>query len=190
MSESAALRPHFGLSGLLGPMQTKRPFGLSDAATQTVVRQDVEAEAETLTAPPIHHWRIPTFRGDMVIRAEASPAWFDGVLKSMLVLLRLDEGWDSYGARRIEPRAVLGGLDLLAAAMHEGVPIPLVVPAPRGGVQLEWHFPTGDAEVEILPDSTFSLYAEDERTAHVWEAKGDLSAVREQLADALTSLAR
>jgi hypothetical protein len=82
-------------------------------------------------------------------------------------LLRLERGWDSYGAREVSPRAVeraLAFLSLLPPGMR-----PAVVPASQGGIQLEWHDGQADIEIECLPSGNARLSAEDETTGETVE---------------------
>jgi hypothetical protein len=62
-------------------------------------------------------------------------------------LLDLSEGWDSYGADPIDPRAVDGAWRVLEVLEQE----PAVIPCVDGGVQLEWHRAMIDLEIRITP---------------------------------------
>jgi hypothetical protein len=52
--------------------------------------------------------------------------------------------------------------ELLATAMLPSGPAPQIVPTPKGGLQLEWHEPAADLEVEIDPNGQYSLSFEKE----------------------------
>lgn len=60
-------------------------------------------------------------------------------------LLELPQGWDSYGASTIDPKAVDAASRLLDVLDHD----PAVIPCNHGGVQLEWHRDGLELEVEI-----------------------------------------
>lgn len=169
--------------------QMKR-FSLADADAHVWSVSPPHREANALTSAPIREWRIPTSGGELVVRAEAPPAWFEPTLASMAELLQLEPDWDSYGARRIEPRTILYGLDVLRYSMRGATPAPLVVPAPRGGFQLEWHEHGMDLEVEVLPNGHLSYYCDDAIHLSETEYEGDVSSVREHLARALAELTR
>src|SRR6266496_3882486 len=100
--------------------------------------------------------------------------WLTPTVEAMHRLLRLEEGWDSYGARRIEPKAVDSARNLLIRTAKPETPPPIVVPSPRGGVQLEWHMNGIDLEVEAFPEGRFSVYVE--RPGESIEREGDLPA--------------
>ena len=59
-------------------------------------------------------------------------------------LLDLKAGWDSYGAKPINPSAVAAAKNFLRMVQ--------VVPTNKGGVQFEWHCYGVDVEVEFGPD--------------------------------------
>lgn len=73
--------------------------------------------------------------------------------------LRLESGWDSYGARTVSPRALETALAFLAHMA--GRPRPSIVPTVRGGIQFEWHNGPIDVELECLPSGHAQLAAED-----------------------------
>ena len=89
--------------------------------------------------------------------------WFAPVASSLLALLRLPAGWNSYAARPIDPRAAGAALELLAATMQPNTPIPSVLPMPRGDIQLEWHLRGLDVEVVIPAEGPARLWYEDVR---------------------------
>ena len=60
-------------------------------------------------------------------------------------LLDLPQGWDSYGAGCIDPKAVDAASRLLDVLDHD----PAVIPTSHGGIQLEWHRDGLELEVEI-----------------------------------------
>lgn len=167
----------------------RTPFGLTDASgtireAAPPMRDPVAQRAER------REWRIPTRLGDLVLKVEAPPAWFEPTLESMIELLRLEEDWDSYGAGAFEPQAIPLGLDLLRLTMSESTPIPLVVPAPRGGLQFEWHSPRYEIEVEVLPDGLLSYLFEDVEQSFEDEVEGGLSSIAPLLARSLAELTK
>ncbi len=91
------------------------------------------------------------------------PPWLPNVLTEMAELGRLEENWDSYGARRIDPHCIEAAASLLRAVMDAATPRPSVVPTNRGGVQLEWHRSGIDLEIEIESPARMSVLFEDER---------------------------
>jgi hypothetical protein len=102
--------------------------------------------------------------GPTTIAARKAPSTTRGyvrTVKTLIELLELPGGWNSYNAKPIRKENVTFAVDLLSRLMHENTPEPDVVPKVRGGVQLEWH--TGGVNLEISIDSpnNVKFFAED-----------------------------
>lgn len=80
---------------------------------------------------------------------EPSVHWL--VFGSLQRLAELGQGWDSYSARPLSPRAVWRSVGLLTSIVPSTAPEPTVVPTRDGGVQFEWHRRGIDVEVRIPP---------------------------------------
>jgi hypothetical protein len=94
----------------------------------------------------------------------SQPAWFGSAMDTLLRLVALPQNWDSYGARPLDRRAVNATLAALSELVGGNVPLPSIVPTSSGWIQLEWHRPGVDLEVELLSPSSAKLYYFDERT--------------------------
>ena len=70
----------------------------------------------------------------------------------------LQEGWDGYGAPRIDESTISFAMSLFAALASRTIPKPSVVPTVGGGVQMEWHTPTHHVELEVERPNRFSLF--------------------------------
>lgn len=116
------------------------------------------------------------------------PAWLQPTVNSLVQLLNLQEGWDSYGSRKVEPRAVETVFDLLRATLRNDSPPPAVVPTGAGGVQAEWHQDGLDIEVQVSSAGASSLTYEDLRAGT--ELRSDLSTDLSALTNAIDELAR
>lgn len=90
----------------------------------------------------------------------AQADWFQDTRRKFDQLLDLPPNWDGYGARAIEPAVLEQALRMLLDAVPPTAPSPYVVPSPAGGVQVEWHEPAGDIEIEFKVDGTASFYME------------------------------
>ncbi len=64
-------------------------------------------------------------------------------------LLDLPENWNSYRSKRVDENLLGDGIRLLSLLLSPRVRTPDVVPTARGGVQLEWHAPHQDLEIEV-----------------------------------------
>jgi len=93
--------------------------------------------------------------------------WRAAVRSQLESILRLETGWDSYGAPSISPVAAEHAMQLLASATPSRRPS--VVPTSNGGVQLEWHGGGIDIEVACLPSGAARLSADDSRTGRTEE---------------------
>jgi hypothetical protein len=74
------------------------------------------------------------------------PSWLSSKQKLLDDMLQLPQGWDSYGANPINPKAVKKAKELLDS-------LPLwawqCVPVATGGVQIELHEKGFDIEISI-----------------------------------------
>ncbi len=97
------------------------------------------------------------------ISSVAPPAWFNSLLTKIGQIGELEENWDSYGARRIDPRCAEATTNLLLSVLNSDTPKPFVVPTSRGGIQLEWHRAGVDLEVEVESPARVNVFFEDYR---------------------------
>jgi hypothetical protein len=86
-------------------------------------------------------------------------------------LLGLQEGWNSYGARQIDPEAVEAALKILVLANWRG-PLPRVSPTPRGGVEIEWGGDEDGVEIECRPDGSVTALVDVDGQMREWAAAG------------------
>lgn len=82
-------------------------------------------------------------------------------VKIFIELLELPRGWNSYNASQIRKENVNAAVGLLGRVMRPGVPLPIVVPTVRGGVQLEWHTNGINLEIAIDSPNDIGFFAED-----------------------------
>jgi hypothetical protein len=86
-------------------------------------------------------------------------------------LLQLPEGWDSYGAPRINEEAVSTSWMLLRYLLSEDVRLPRIVPTVEGGVQLEWYGNGIDLQIEVASAHDITLFYRNVGTGESWEGK-------------------
>ena len=84
--------------------------------------------------------------------------WFSTTARALLELLYLPDGWDSYGAKQVKPRAVEKMLETLMSILEPNTPTPAVVPTSQGGVQVEWHRSQVDFEIEVTSSGELSFF--------------------------------
>lgn len=107
--------------------------------------------------------QIP-FGSAMLVLSELPPPWMHDLLSRISQLGDLEEGWDSYGARRVDPEAAAATVEFLFNFLGHNTPQPAVVPTSRGGIQLEWHRAGADLEVEIESPARLRVFFEEEGT--------------------------
>jgi hypothetical protein len=117
------------------------------------------------------------FGNRFLVFSRPTPEWFAGMLDQICELGNLQENWDSYGGRPIDPQCAQVAVKLLLSIMDEDTPRPAVVPTNRGGIQLEWHCNGIDLEVAVQSPSRIQVAFEDQRGGAEWERQvenGDL----------------
>jgi len=108
------------------------------------------------------------------------PPWFGQVFERLVALFALSPGWDSYGAVAPRPDAIEAAFDLLLQLSSPAMPEPQVVPLASGGVQLEWHQPAIELEIEVHSPFRFDVFYENRETGDTREEElmADLSPLR------------
>jgi hypothetical protein len=108
-------------------------------------------------------------------------SWVEDVAQRVFYLLSLPEGWDSYGARRVNPDAITEALRLLGEAMSAGqdIQLPDLTPGPNGEIQLDWHRDGTILEVDISDPTSATVFFHDEATGAEWES--NLAEIRRRL---------
>jgi hypothetical protein len=104
------------------------------------------------------------FAGGQLVFPEAPPAWFWPVLENICRLDELQENWDSYGGRPINPDCAAAAISLLLSVLEPDTPTPAIVPTNRGSLQIKWHRGGIDLEIEVQSPSRFRVAFEDEKT--------------------------
>jgi hypothetical protein len=126
-----------------------------------------------------------------VVQAEATlseqrPAWLEVVARTCASFVKLEPNWDSYGGRPVHESVAQAASDLLLQLSRASSPAPIAVPTARGGIQLEWHTPAVDLEIDIASAGRVSAVFENKTTGEEWERsfQSDLS----QLVSAISQL--
>jgi hypothetical protein len=110
-------------------------------------------------------------------KAPSTTPEYARTIHTLIELLELPGGWNSYSAKPIRKENVTFAVDLLARLMHEGTPAPTVVPKVRGGVQLEWHTKGVNLEIAIESPDDVTFFAEDIESNEAPEQELDESTV-------------
>lgn len=103
------------------------------------------------------------FGGGVLEFPDPPPFWSYEMLARISELGELEDDWDSYGARPVDPHCAAAAADLLLSFLGPSAPKPSIVPTSRGGIQLEWHRAGADLEIEIESPARFYVSFEDER---------------------------
>ena len=97
------------------------------------------------------------------------PFWSHDLVMKISELGELEEGWDSYGARPVDPQCATATAEFVLNFLDRNTPTPAVVPTTRGGIQLEWHRAGADLEIEIESPARSRVFFEDEQTGEETE---------------------
>ena len=125
---------------------------------KTLSEADVWA-VESHAVPEVAYWSqvVPLGGGLRISLDRHTPPWLFIVLGRLQHLIALRPNWDSYGARPIDPNAVVFALEFLRTSLPHDGKAPQIVPTSTGGLQLEWHANGVDLEVEVDPSGDVSL---------------------------------
>jgi hypothetical protein len=121
--------------------------------------------------------------------AAIEPSWLSEANRELDGLLILEPGWDSYGAKRIDPEAVESARQVIRAIARPDTPAPSIVPTSSGGVQIEWHTRGIDLEIELQPNDRIFIIFEDLGSGEKWEQEASRSQLR-QVKEAVRRLSR
>ncbi len=99
-----------------------------------------------------------------LIFEQAIPRWSYDLLMKVSEIGELEQGWDSYGARAVDPDCAATTVELVLNLLDSNTPMPAIVPTIRGGIQLEWHRAGADLEIEVESRARIHVCFEDEQT--------------------------
>jgi hypothetical protein len=128
--------------------------------------------------------QYPTFRRHY--EAHPEQKWQLVVLTKILEYTNFAPDWDGYGSPSLKWDAGLFALAVLNQVMLRRTPIPQVVPAPGGGVQVEWHDRQLDIELHVRGPYDCELWIEDRRSGQT--RSEELSSDFSHLQDAIKTL--
>ncbi len=148
--------------------------GITDHGLRILAGTTATERTAMLSAPPnpMQQMRCPFPGGELILVVDFDPpAWLTPTAETLVALLGLPSGWDSYGAQAIAPSHVDAALQVLLRIMRRDSPTPAVVPTNRGGVQLEWHTSGIDLEIETLSTQRLLVSFQDATTGTEWEGE-------------------
>jgi hypothetical protein len=96
----------------------------------------------------------------MVLRAHnlGEVTWAAEVGRGLEGALALAPGWDGYDARAVREDVAVFAYELLEQILPDQAPAPAVVPTTAGGIQLEWHEPGWELEVDIAEPGSANVH--------------------------------
>jgi hypothetical protein len=106
--------------------------------------------------------KTDAFVDDETPRAPEFQVGLDDLDERLAELAGLEEGWDGYGARPIDRRALVVAAAVLKNTARTGMGAPEIFPVPTGGVQLEWVIGTMELEFEIEPGGASAVFVGDD----------------------------
>jgi hypothetical protein len=141
----------------------------------------MNARAETIWKDSLSDGQqTVTPKGSSIVSIDRAsiPKWLEQTTKALLAIVALDDDWDSYGAKRISPKIASAVVELLRDIMFSSTPVPQIVPAANGSIQLEWHIADIDLEIEVESLARSQVLFEDKQNEEPgWEGEisNDLS---------------
>jgi len=90
--------------------------------------------------------------------SQQRPPWVKPAFSKLQELVDLEPGWDSYDADSVVSESIVSAVAILNNTMPPDTKNPWIVPTVHGGIQMEWHKPQVDLEIEIEPDGTASIF--------------------------------
>lgn len=165
---------HSNSIGYVGAMSMGQLFLPTFNQSPVATSAYEEASAQTKPAP-------------ILVRFESStvPVWLRKAVRNVQEIVRLEDNWDTYGARPIEAEVAIAGLNLLLNVMVSDIPEPSIVPVPDGGIQFEWHQNGKHFEVEVLSSTEARFSFEDDENQQEIEDEGDLPSLEPRIRDLL-----
>lgn len=86
-----------------------------------------------------------------VIVSEAQRDWRPAAVERLQELVRLKRGWDGYQGQPVKLENAFFALTLLEAICPTESPAPpQIVPGFTGDLQVEWHLPAAQIELQVL----------------------------------------
>ncbi|HMR95754.1 MAG TPA: hypothetical protein PKE05_09455 [Microthrixaceae bacterium] len=115
--------------------------------------------------------------------------WMPTLTDRLLDLSRLPVGWDGDRGLPVDAGVVRMSHGLLQFLCDAGMPEPVVVPTPSGGLQIEWHDATTEIDLELSAHepATVFVWMQDE-SGDESEYEGDLKVGADLLGRALNRI--
>ena len=104
-----------------------------------------------------------------ILLPKVAPDWSRRLLKSIAELGMLDQGWDSYGGRPVDPECAAVAVEFLLRVLDRNSPQPSVAPTNRGGIQLEWHRDGAELEIEVEAPRRWRVFFADMQSSEETE---------------------
>lgn len=94
-------------------------------------------------------------------------SWHQDIVDTLCRYLALPPGWDGYGGKPLRHDTGMFTLQVLNSTLGPSIPAPHIVPAPDGGVQVEWHQNQMDIELYIAAPYDCELMVHDLRSGEM-----------------------
>lgn len=153
---------------------------------------DEQPETGRFETEPDYLMSDPPDFGQISLQGE-QPAfdWMDTDFeRSIERVLNLQPGWAGPRSRSVSREAIVGVFEFISRRLPLSAPRPSVVPTAVGGLQLEWHRPHLDVEVEFDEAGAMSDVAVSDRVRDVdrssdslWKVASDLEVSLKQAGD-------
>lgn len=115
-----------------------------------IVRQAISANAAhrvATAATNVVGWNRAPVR---LLINEPAHDWRPEAVRALEELVRLESGWDGYGAGPVSFENATFALRMLESACPIDAPMPQIVPGVDGDLQIEWHTAVADIELHLI----------------------------------------
>jgi hypothetical protein len=134
------------------------------------IEENAEAVGLRERRPRLQLIKTPSFEEAL----RDTPEWTKIAVKRIATLMQLEENWDGYGAKPVQPNLGDVAINRLRQLIPRDAPPPQVVPTPMGGLQFEWHLSQVDVELEFVSPTSIHAAWEIDGTAAEAEFTSDL----------------
>jgi hypothetical protein len=95
--------------------------------------------------------------------------WITQVVERIIELSERDDGWDSYGSRRLQVQAAVPLLELLATYSYAIQSEPLISMTSEGGLLCAWQNSRAELELLFQPSESPMAYYSDLQSSREWD---------------------
>ena len=159
----------------------------ADLTTSVITKPSATSKERVVYVGPAGLVEDPAFPKDAVFDAWVLPVsaplvqataaqvkssdWLHSAEQELEQFRKLPQNWDSYGAPTISEEQIKTAKKLIQLFASHGLLRPNLTITAKSHIQLEWHTPVKDVEIEIVGMDRFDISFENTETGTEWEAR-------------------